>query len=110
MGWLTLSMVTCMHIFESVIAQGLHEEKSSNSNVLTLVCTGGEVPVIIFAHGFSQPVQNYISTLKELASKAETVVIAPETSLFQVLGAVAGASTDWLGDLMAKPPTKMQVQ
>lgn len=36
-------------------------------------------------------------------------MIAPDTSLFQVLGAVAGAGSGFLGELTAKPPTKMQV-
>jgi hypothetical protein len=71
--------------------------------------TGGEIPVIIFAHGFSQPVQNYTSTLKKLAYEVGAAVIAPETSLLQVLGKVAGAGTGLFGELTAKPPTKMQV-
>lgn len=67
------------------------------------------MPVVIFAHGFSQPVQNYLSTLQRVAHGANALVIAPETSLFQVLGAVAGAGSGLLGELTAKPPTKMQV-
>lgn len=71
--------------------------------------TGGEIPVIIFAHGFSQPVQNYTSTLQKLAYEVGAAVVAPETSLLQVLGKVAGAGTGLFGELTAKPPTKMQV-
>jgi hypothetical protein len=66
--------------------------------------------VVIFSHGFSQPVQNYMSTLRKLCEKLGAVVIAPETSLFDALGAVAGAGKGFLGELTARPPTKMQAR
>ncbi len=67
--------------------------------------------MIIFGHGFSQPVHVYMGTLKYLARKLGAVIIAPYTSLAVALPwkAVQGAGAGPLGALTASPPAKLQV-
>ena len=67
---------------------------------------GKDVPVVLFCHGFSQPIQNYTGTLQRIASQTGAIVIGPETTLFDSFGAVAGSASGWLGELAAAPPTK----
>ena len=71
-----------------------------------------EVPVIVFGHGFSQPVRVYMGTLKRLARELGAVIIAPYTSLAVALPwkAVQGAGAGPLGALTAPPPAKLQVR
>ena len=71
---------------------------------------GTDVPIVLFCHGFSQPIQNYTGTLQRIATQAGALVIGPETTLFDSLGAVAGSASGWLGELAAAPPTKLQAR
>ena len=70
-----------------------------------------EVPVIIFGHGFSQPVRVYMGTLERLAHELGAVIIAPYTSLAVAFPwkEVQGAGAGPLGALTASPPAKLQV-
>jgi hypothetical protein len=65
--------------------------------------------VVLFCHGFSQPIENYLGTLQRIASEAGAIVIGPRTSFFDSLKTIAGAGAGWLGELTAAPPTKLQV-
>ncbi|KAK9840966.1 hypothetical protein WJX81_003023 [Elliptochloris bilobata] len=69
-----------------------------------------EVPVIIFGHGFSQPVRVYMGTVRRLARELGAIIIAPYTSLAVALpwAKVEGAGSGPLGNLTASPPAKMQ--
>ena len=71
-----------------------------------------EVPVIIFGHGFSQPVRVYMGTLERLARELGAVIIAPYTSLAVAFPwkCVQGAGAGPLGALTAPPPAKLQVR
>ena len=71
-----------------------------------------EVPVIIFGHGFSQPVNVYMGTLEVLARELGAVIIAPYTSLAVAFPwkAVQGAGAGPLGAFTAPPPAKLQVR
>ena len=63
------------------------------------------MPVVIFAHGFSQPPENYRKTIMAAAA-AGSVVIAPKTSTFDVglpWIQIPGAGRN------AAAPTKLQV-
>ena len=69
------------------------------------------MPVIIFGHGFSQPVNVYMGTLTRLARELGAVIIAPYTSLAVAFPwkCVQGAGAGPLGALTAPPPAKLQV-
>ena len=65
--------------------------------------------MVLFCHGFSQPIDNYTGTLQALADQAGALVIGPKTSFFDTIGKIAGAGSGFLGELTARPPTKLQV-
>ena len=68
--------------------------------------------MIIFGHGFSQPVRVYMGTLRRLARELGAVIIAPYTSLAVAFPwkCVQGAGAGPLGALTAPPPAKLQVR
>ena len=68
--------------------------------------------MIIFGHGFSQPVRVYLGTLRRLARELGAVIIAPYTSLAVAFPwkCVQGAGAGPLGALTAPPPAKLQVR
>ena len=65
--------------------------------------------MVLFCHGFSQPIDNYTGTLEALAEQAGALVIGPKTSFFNTLGIIAGSGSNLLGEFTARPPTKLQV-
>eukprot|EP00884_Botryococcus_braunii_P015809 jgi/Botrbrau1/2911/Bobra.0036s0048.1 len=86
----------------------LNEKRRTSADVTlpkSLKGKKGPIPVVLFAHGFSQPPVNYTSIMERLASDHNAMVLAPNTSIFDIanpfktIGGSGGSR---------KPPTKMQ--